>query len=91
MPPPEPLTTTLSPQGQLVLPLPLRRLLGWNPGKRLRVENTPEGVLLRPATVFPPTRPEDVFGSARVEGPPRSIEEMDEGVLAEAHAQFEGS
>ena len=90
MPQPAPLTTTLSTKGQLILPQPLRRALGWGPGKRLHVEETSEGVLLRPAPVFPPTRHEDVFGSVAVEGRPRSIEEMDEGVLAEAHAQHEG-
>ena len=89
MPPRERLTTTLSTKGRIVLPAPLRRALGWKPGKRLEVEATPGGVLLRPARLFPPTRYEDVFGSVPVLGGPRSIEEMDEAVLAEAHAQHE--
>ena len=34
--------------------------------------------------VFPVTRPEDVFGFLRYNGPPKSIEEMDAAVLEEA-------
>ncbi len=34
--------------------------------------------------LFPVTRPEDVFGCLRYNGPPKSIEEMDAAVLEEA-------
>ena len=51
---------------------------------RLVVENTPEGVLLRPMPVFAETRPEDVFGRLSCNGAPRSLAEMEAGVLAEA-------
>jgi hypothetical protein len=48
------------------------------------VEDTPEGVLLRAAPIFKPTNADDVFGSLAVAGPPKTIEEMDAAVLAEA-------
>ncbi|HWU79865.1 MAG TPA: AbrB/MazE/SpoVT family DNA-binding domain-containing protein [Caulobacter sp.] len=81
---PEPLTTILSTKGQLILPQGVRRARNWGPGTRLMVEDTPEGVLLRPVSVFAPTHPDDVFGSLAYAGPPKSVEEMDAGVAAEA-------
>lgn len=78
-------TTTVSTKGQVILPKIIRDQLDWDTGTRLSVEHTPEGVLLRAmTTTFAPTRPEDVFGSLKYAGPPKSIEEMDAGVLAEA-------
>ena len=84
MPPRERITTTVSTKGQIVLPIGIRRALRWGAGTRLSVENTPEGVLLKSAKSFVGTRSDDVFGSLARKGPPKSIEEMDEGVLAEA-------
>lgn len=81
---PEPLTTTVSTKGQVILPKAIRRALRWETGTRLVVENTPEGVLLKPVRVFAETRPEDVFGRLTCDGPPRSLAEMEAGVLAEA-------
>ncbi len=87
---PEPLTTTLSTKGQVILPKPIRRALRWVAGTRLVVENTSDGVLLKPEPVFPETRPEDVFGSLAYGGPPKSLQEMEAGVLAEARRRHEG-
>jgi AbrB family looped-hinge helix DNA binding protein len=77
-------TTTLSTKGQLILPQAIRQRRQWGPGTRLVVEETPDGVLLTAAPVFAPTRPEDVFGSAKRKGPPVSVEDMDAAVVREA-------
>lgn len=90
MPIPEPLTTTLSTKGQVILPKPIRRALRWVAGTRLVVESTPDGVLLKPEPAFPETRPEDVFASLAYDGPPKSLQEMETGVLAEAQRRHEG-
>lgn len=90
MPIPEQITTTVSTKGQIVLPRSVRNSKHWPPGTRLVVENTPEGVLLRAVTVLEETRPEDVFGILKWKGSPKTIEEMDEGILAEARRQHEG-
>ena len=90
MPTPEPQTTTLSTKGQVILPKPIRRALRWGAGTRLVVESTTEGVLLKPEPSFPETRPEDVFGSLAYDGPPKSLQEMETGVLAEARRRHEG-
>ncbi|MGO4128406.1 AbrB/MazE/SpoVT family DNA-binding domain-containing protein [Inquilinus sp. YAF38] len=78
------LTTIISTKGQVFLPSAIRQRRDWRAGTRLVVEETPEGVLLRPVPAFPETRPEDVFGSLRLRGKPKSLKEMDAGVLAEA-------
>ncbi len=78
------LTVTLSTKGQVILPKSIRRGRQWDVGTRLTVEETAEGVLLKPAPTFAPTRSEEVFGSLRVAGPARTLEEMEAGVLAEA-------
>ena len=84
-------TTVLSTKGQVILPKPVRERQGWGPGTRLVVEETKEGVLLKAASLFAPTRYEDVAGSLRYDGPPKTIEEMDAAVLAEAKRRYERS
>ena len=44
-------TTVLSSKGQIIIPKALRVARRWGPGTQLEVHDTPEGVLLRPATV----------------------------------------
>jgi len=79
------LITTVSTKGQVILPKVIRDQLHWDAGTRLVVEHSGDGVLLKPVTtVFAPTRPEDVFGCLPVEGGPRSVEQMDAGIDAEA-------
>lgn len=78
------LTTTVSTKGQVILPAALRQRRRWDAGTKLIVEETADGVLLKAAPLFPPTTIDEVVGSLRYDGPPRTIEEMDEGVMAEA-------
>ena len=78
------LTITLSTKGQVSLPKSIRQRRQWDVGTRLIVEDRPEGVLLRAAPVFKPTRSVEVFGSLKVAGPPKTLEEMDAAVAAEA-------
>jgi AbrB family looped-hinge helix DNA binding protein len=78
------LTVTLSTKGQLILPKSIRQQRRWEAGTRLIVEETAEGVLLKSAPIFEPACPDDVFGSLKVSGPPKTLEEMDAGIVAEA-------
>ena len=80
----EKLMITLSTKGQVSLPKSIRQRRQWDVGTRLIVEDRPEGVLLRAAPVFKPTRSEEVFASLKVAGPPKTLEEMDAAVAAEA-------
>ncbi len=90
MPMPEQLTTTISTKGQIILPKAIRRARRWDAGTRLVVENTAEGVLLKLEPAFVATRPKDVFGRLACAGPPKSLVEMQEGVLAEARRRHAG-
>lgn len=77
---PEKTTTTVSTKGQVILPQAIRRKRNWNAGTKLIVEDTPDGVLLKAAPLFAPTRPEDVFGCLKYDGPAKTIEEMDAAI-----------
>ena len=80
----EKLTTKVSSKGQVILPKSIRQRRHWDAGTRLVVEDTAEGVLLKAAPVFEPTSSDKVFGMLKVSGPPKTLEDMDAGVLAEA-------
>ena len=77
-------TTVVSTKGQVILPKAVRQQRGWGAGTRLVVEDTPEGVLLRQALVFPATKPKDVFASLPHRGAPKSLAEMEAGIAREA-------
>jgi AbrB family looped-hinge helix DNA binding protein len=74
----------LSTKGQVILPKAIRERQRWSAGTELTVEDTPDGVLLKAKPVFGPTRPEDVFGSLRYDGPTKSVAEMNAALVAEA-------
>ena len=70
MPMSERLTITVSTKGRIMLPKVIRRALRWEAGMRLIVENTPEGVLLRPEPAFEETRPRTCLGPSSVTASP---------------------
>jgi AbrB family looped-hinge helix DNA binding protein len=80
----EGLTTTVSTKGQVILPKAVRQRRRWDTGTRLTVEETEEGVLLKPAPLFAPTDVGSVFGSLPYAGKAKTIAEMDAAVAAEA-------
>ena len=80
---PEPLTTTVSTKGQVILPKAVRQALRWDAGTQLIVESTRDGVTLKPVPSFPETKPEDVFACLAYKGPTKTLEDMDAGVVAE--------
>lgn len=77
-------TTVISTKGQVILPKAVRDERQWRPGTRLIVEQTEQGVLLKAAPSIPRTKPEDVFGMLAHPGPPKTLEEMDAAITAEA-------
>ena len=83
-------TTTVSTKGQVILPKAIRRARRREAGTRLVVENTPQGVLLKPVPVFAETRSEEVFGLLACDDAPKSLTEMKAGVLAEARRRHAG-
>lgn len=77
------LTTIVSTKGRVILPAAIRNRRRWTAGTRLCVEETPEGVLLKPARLFPRTTEEEVFGSLQYSGTPKTLDEMQAGIAAE--------
>jgi AbrB family looped-hinge helix DNA binding protein len=73
-------TTRLSSKGQLIIPKGVRDRHGWREGTELEVEDRGGVVVLRRKKPWPPSRIEDVRGSARYEGPPVSVDDMKAGV-----------
>ena len=79
----ETLTTVVSTKGQVILPKAIRQRRNWGAGTQLVVEDTPDGVLLKAATAFAPTRPEDVAGMLAYRGRPKTLAEMDAAITTE--------
>ncbi len=65
-------TTRLSTKGQIILPKAIRDSRAWGPGTEFTVEETGEGILLRPAAHFPETKVEEVAGCLRSRRKPKT-------------------
>ncbi len=73
-------TTRLSTKGQLILPKNIRDSKAWAPGTEFIVEESGDGVVLRPAGRFPVASLDDVAGCLRFEQKPKTMEEMRDAV-----------
>ena len=82
--------TRLSSKGQVILPKTVRQAHDWLPGTEFSVEEFEDGVLLRPVKPFQATRPEDVFGCLKYEGPPRTLGNMEEAIAKEVRRRHAG-
>jgi AbrB family looped-hinge helix DNA binding protein len=58
-------TTRLSTKGQIILPKGIRVSRAWGPGTEFTVEETGNGILLRPAARFPEADLAEVAGCLR--------------------------
>ena len=83
-------TTVVSTKGQVILPKPIRDSKGWGAGKELIVEETRDGVLLRAARPFAPTKPEEVFGSLSHHGKRLSDQDIEKALRAAARRRYAG-
>lgn len=61
----------------------------WTPGTELSIEDTKDGVLLRPFKTTQPTRLDDVVGSLRVQEPAHTLQEMDSVIGDEVRARHD--
>jgi AbrB family looped-hinge helix DNA binding protein len=77
-------TTKLSTKGQVVLPKNIRVSRTWGPGMEFTVEETGDGILLRPAGRFPAVNLDQVAGCLRSKGKPKTIAQMDDASGHEA-------
>lgn len=70
----------LSTKGQLVLPKEIRTSRAWGPGTEFTIEETEEGILLRPSRRFPPATLASVVGCLKHKGKPATLAEMDAAI-----------
>ncbi len=73
-------TTTLSSKGQVIIPKQIRAVRHWEPGQELEVVELEEGVLLKPRSMFPTMKVEEVAGCLAYQGPAKSLADMEEAV-----------
>jgi AbrB family looped-hinge helix DNA binding protein len=69
-------TTRLSTKGQIILPKNIRDSRAWAPGTEFTVEETGDGILLRPAGRFPEAKLADVAGCLRSKGRAKTLAQM---------------
>lgn len=81
--------TRISTKGQIVLPKEVRERQGWAPGTELDVEAEGEVVLLRPVRSGRRMSAEEVYGCLKWDGPPKTIEEMDQGVAEQVRERWD--
>lgn len=80
-------TTKLSSKGQIILPVAIRTANQWKAGIEFAVEDTGDGILLRPLKPFTATVLDEVAGCAAYTGKTHTLDEMDRAVTAEARAR----
>ena len=76
-------TTRLSTKGQIVLPKGIRVARAWGPGTKFTVEETGEGLVLRPARLFPDAHLEDVACCLRSKGKAKTPAQMRASIVRE--------
>jgi len=79
--------TRLSSKGQVVLPGSIRHAHQWQPGTEFIVEDTAEGILLRPVARTQETSVDDVAGCLKPRGPRVALEDMKASIAREAKAR----
>jgi AbrB family looped-hinge helix DNA binding protein len=72
--------TRLSSKGQVIIPKALRDAYNWRPGQEFVVIDTGDGLMLKVSRPFKETRLEDVAGILQYDGPPKSLEEMEQAI-----------
>ena len=76
-------STKLSTKGQLILPKNLRESHAWEPGTEFSVEETADGILLKPLQRFSEVSLDQVAGCLGYMGKRKTIAQMKEGIRAE--------
>ncbi len=76
-------TTRLSTKGQIILPKSIRDSRAWGPGTEFTLEESGEGILLRPAARFPQTNIDEVAGCLSSKRKPKTLAEMRAGIKRE--------
>ena len=82
-------TTRLSSKGQVIIPKPFRKAHRWETGQELVVEDTGDGILLKPKKPFDETDIESVASCLKYKGKPKSLDDMDAAIKQGIKDKFE--
>jgi AbrB family looped-hinge helix DNA binding protein len=72
--------TRLSSKGQIIIPKAMRTAHQWEAGQELVAIDVGDGILLKPKKPFPETTLDQVAGSLKYAGKPKSLEEMEDAI-----------
>jgi AbrB family looped-hinge helix DNA binding protein len=81
-------TTRLSNKGQIVIPKQVRATHGWEPGLEFIVEDTGDGIKLKPVTPYLETKAEELLGCVGYNGPKKSLKEMEAAIAKGARKKI---
>jgi AbrB family looped-hinge helix DNA binding protein len=73
-------TTRLSEKGQVVIPKQVREAHSWEPGMEFIVEDTGDGIQLKPIKPFKKSTIDEVRGCLHYKGPRKSLEDMEAAI-----------
>ncbi len=82
-------TTRLSTKGQIVLPKTIRTSRAWGPGTEFTVEETRDGLLLRPAAGFLETNLAQVAGCLGSKRKPKTPAQMRAAIEREVNRRHD--
>ena len=72
-----------SARGHVTVPKKIGESRSWRPGMEFVIEETKDGVLLRPRPLLPRPTLDQVAGVLKTKGPPKTLAEMDAGIALE--------
>jgi AbrB family looped-hinge helix DNA binding protein len=73
-------TTKLSEKGQVVIPKKVRASHGWEPGVQFLIEETNDGIKLKPLRPVAKCAIKDVLGCLNYRGPRKTLKAMDAAI-----------
>jgi len=77
--------TKLSTKGQIIVPKNIRASRAWEPGTEFIVEETDDGILLRPARRFPETGLDEVVGRLHSKRKPKTSGQLRAAVASQVN------
>jgi bifunctional DNA-binding transcriptional regulator/antitoxin component of YhaV-PrlF toxin-antitoxin module len=80
---PEQIYLTLSANGQVTLPPSICQAQQWKAGQSLVIIVQPEGLFIKSQSPFPPTTLKEVAGCLAYQGPPKTLEDMENAIATE--------
>ena len=82
-------TTKLSEKGQVVIPKKVRLSYGWTTGVQFSIEESEDGIKLKPIKPFEKSTINDVVGCLNYRGPRKSLKDMEAAIAKGAKEAYD--